>query len=251
MARVLLAGESWFVHEIHQKGFDTFTASRYEEGGGEFVAALTGAGHEVTRIPSHLIADEFPENASSIHERWDVVVLSDVGANTFLLPPSTFRESRVAADRLAALRDFVRDGGGLAAIGGYLSFSGIDAKARWGRSAIADILPVRVLSRDDRVEVPQSIAPVVSGDHPVTAGLESVWPGLLGYNEVAMREGARLLASIGDDPLLVVTEAGRGRAAAFTSDLAPHWCPPEFLAWAGYARLFDRLISWLAREELA
>lgn len=251
MARVLLAGESWFVHEIHQKGFDTFTVSRYEEGGDEFVAALVAAGHEVTRMPSHTIAERFPATAAAIAARWDVVVLSDVGANTFLLPPETFRASRTAPDRLAAVRDFVLGGGGLAAIGGYLSFSGIDAKARWGRSALADVLPVRVLDRDDRVETPQGAVPLRVGEHPVTAGLDGAWPSLLGFNEVDVRAGSLTLATIGIDPLLVVAEVEHGRSAAFTSDLAPHWCPPEFLAWPGYGRLFDRLVRWLAREDLS
>ena len=30
--RVLIAGESWTVHSIHQKGFDSFTTTEYAEG---------------------------------------------------------------------------------------------------------------------------------------------------------------------------------------------------------------------------
>jgi uncharacterized membrane protein len=43
-----------------------------------------------------------------------------------------------------------------------------------------------------------------------------------------------------------VGEYGAGRSAAFTSDIAPHWAPPPFLGWDGYARLFDQLVRWLA-----
>ena len=32
--RVLIAGESWTVHSIHQKGFDSFTTTEYAEGVG-------------------------------------------------------------------------------------------------------------------------------------------------------------------------------------------------------------------------
>ena len=32
--RVLIAGESWTVHSIHQKGFDSFTTTEYAEGAG-------------------------------------------------------------------------------------------------------------------------------------------------------------------------------------------------------------------------
>ncbi|WP_151476284.1 glutamine amidotransferase [Streptomyces albicerus] len=38
--------------------------------------------------------------------------------------------------------------------------------------------------------------------------------------------------------------------AAFTSDVAPHWAPPPFLAGEGYAELWDRLVPWLAGSEL-
>ena len=30
--RVLIAGESWVTHSIHQKGFDSFTTTEYVEG---------------------------------------------------------------------------------------------------------------------------------------------------------------------------------------------------------------------------
>ena len=30
--RVLIAGESWTTHSIHQKGFDSFTTTEYSEG---------------------------------------------------------------------------------------------------------------------------------------------------------------------------------------------------------------------------
>ena len=29
---ILIAGESWTVHSIHQKGFDSFTTTEYAEG---------------------------------------------------------------------------------------------------------------------------------------------------------------------------------------------------------------------------
>jgi uncharacterized membrane protein len=251
MARVLLVGESWFVHAIHQKGFDTFTTSEYEEGGAEFVAALQAAGHTVERIPAHLVPTHFPSTAEEIAARADVVVISDVGSNTFLLSRETFHDSTVVPSRIDALRDFALAGGGVLMIGGYMTFSGIDAKARWGRSSLAPVLPVDVLDRDDRVEEPSGIFPRSTADHPVTAGLDTQWPTLLGYNQIVARTTGEVLATVGNDPLLVVSRADAGRTAAFASDLATHWATPEFLAWPGYARLFDRLVRWLATEELA
>jgi len=50
----------------------------------------------------------------------------------------------------------------------------------------------------------------------------------------------------GDDPLLVCGEHHGGRSAAFTSDCAPHWGPPQFVAWPGYQQLWPNLVTWLA-----
>ena len=68
---------------------------------------------------------------------------------------------------------------------------------------------------------------------------------VLGYNRVAPKTKAEVLLTIGDDPLLAVWSYGRGRVAAFTSDCAPHWAPPEFLNWAGYRGLWVNLVRWL------
>lgn len=245
MSRVLLVGESWFVYSAHQKGFDTFYTSEYTEGGVEFVEALIDAGHEVARIPAHRIDPDFPDAAEEIARIADVVVVSDVGANSFLLGAETFVHSRPVNDRIAALRDFAISGGGVLMVGGYMTFSGIDAKARWGRSALADILPVTILDRDDRVELPSGIHPVVAEPHRIVDGLNASWPLLLGFNEVTAAPGATVLATVAGHPLLVLGSAGQGRTAAFTSDLAPHWATPAFLEWSGYPVLFDRLIRWL------
>jgi uncharacterized membrane protein len=242
--RVLLVGESWSVYSVHQKGFDTFYTSEYTEAGDEFIAALRDAGHEVARIPAHLIERDFPTSVDDLRAIADVVVVSDVGANSFLLSKDTFTRSLVGADRLGVLADFVRQGGGLLMIGGYMTFSGIDGKARWGRTPVGDILPVHVLDRDDRVELPAGVSPSVLRAHDVVDGLDDTWPTLLGLNEVTAKPDATTLAVAGAHPLVVIREEGQGRTAAFTSDLAPHWATPAFLEWAGYGILFDRLVRW-------
>ena len=56
---------------------------------------------------------------------YDVVVLSDIGANSFLLTDETFLRSEQTTNRLvAAVRLRSRRGGGLVMVGGYMSFSG-------------------------------------------------------------------------------------------------------------------------------
>jgi uncharacterized membrane protein len=42
--RILIAGESWTVHSIHQKGFDSFTTTEYAEGVRWLKAALEKGG---------------------------------------------------------------------------------------------------------------------------------------------------------------------------------------------------------------
>jgi uncharacterized membrane protein len=244
--RVLIAGESWVTHSIHTKGFDSFTTTEYNEGVAWLRAALEGGGWEVTFIPNHLAAREFPLTAEAL-AAYDVVMLSDIGANTLLLHPDTFVRSKPLPNRLHAIRDYVRNGGGLVMIGGYLTFQGIEAKGKWANSPVEEVLPVTLFQRDDRVESPQGVVPKV-GDpgHQIVKGLGEEWPALLGYNEVIAKPDAEVLVRVGGDPLLVTGTFGAGRSVAFTSDCGPHWAPPPFCDWEGYAPLWNNIASWVS-----
>lgn len=244
--RILIAGESWTVHSIHQKGFDSFTTTEYAEGVRWLKAALEKGGWDVTFQPSHVAAREFPFTAEDL-AAYDVVLLSDIGANTLLLHPETFTKSKVLPNRLASVRDYVANGGGLVMVGGYLTFQGIDAKAQYAGSPIEEALPVTIEKGDDRVEAPQGIEPVVTdAGHPIVAGLEPTWPILLGYNRIAAKPDATRVASVGEDPLIVAGSFGKGRSVAFASDCGPHWAPPPFVEWTGYEKLWTQLCDWAA-----
>jgi uncharacterized membrane protein len=243
---LLLVGESWFSHTIHQKGFDSFTTSTYEEGCGEFVAALESRGWAVEHIPAHLVDSRMPSSPEAL-SRYSVVALSDVGSNTFLLGRPTFFHGQVAPDLLELISGYVTSGGGLVMVGGYMSFGGIDGKAGYGKTCLQDVLPVTILPGDDRIERPAGVVPELHlPDHPTVAGLSGPWPRLLGYNRLTARAPGQVVASCGDDPLLAVGSYGRGRSVAFASDLGPHWAPAEFTGWAGYAGLWDGIASWAA-----
>lgn len=85
-----------------------------------------------------------------------------------------------------------------------------------------------ILPWNDRVEVPEGFRPELhrAAAHPILDGLGTAWPLLLGYNEVALKEGAELLLKVPDDagghPLLATGAYGKGRAVAWTSDIGPH-----------------------------
>src|SRR5688572_5160147 len=178
--RVLIAGESWTVHSIHQKGFDSFTTTEYAEGVKWLRQALEAAGWDVTFMPSHVAARDFPVTTAALGD-FACVMLSDIGANTLLLHPETFSRSKVLPNRLHAIRDYVEGGGGLVMIGGYMTFQGIEGKAKYAGTAVEEALPVTIMRHDDRMETPQGATPHVSNPaHPIVEGLPEQWPSQIG-----------------------------------------------------------------------
>jgi uncharacterized membrane protein len=196
------------------------------------------------------VPTQFPGTAEEL-DSFDVVVLSDIGANSIQLAPNVFEKFERGSDRLGVLSDWVGNGGGVLMIGGYLSFTGFEAKAAFRQTALAAVLPVDMLAEDDRVERPAGVVALINDStHSIVAGVTGEWPHLLGYNRTVLKAGAALVASVGDDPLIAVSNFGSGRSAVFTSDCSPHWAPPEFCEqWGGYATLFDNLITWLSSAE--
>lgn len=234
------------MHTIHQKGVDSFTTTDYGTGHKWLQAALEAGGWEVVHLPNHLAPAEFPTTMAEL-EAYDVVLLSDIGANSLLLSPDTFVRSLSAPNRLVLLRDWVRGGGGLVMVGGYLTFQGIEAKGHYAGSPIEDALPVTLHYHDDRIEAPEGVTPrLAAADHPLAAGLPDIWPPLLGYNQLMARPEATTVAEAGADPLVVAWEYGDGRAVAFASDCGPHWAPPAFVEWDGYATLWQNIADWTA-----
>ncbi|GAB3597868.1 glutamine amidotransferase [Microbacterium tumbae] len=249
MARILIAGESWMTTSTHTKGVDAFTVHSYVEGVAQLRAALEDGGHEVVHMPGHRVPTDFPETRAQL-DAFDVVVLSDIGSNSVQLAPRVFEQSIPGHDRLHELATWVADGGALVMIGGYLSFTGFQALAAYRETEIAAVLPVEMLPGDDHVERPAGVtATVLDVDHPALGGVEGEWPALLGYNRTLPREGASVLATIGEDPLVAVWEYGEGRSAVFTSDCSPHWAPPAFSDdWDGYGRLFNGIVGWASQK---
>jgi uncharacterized membrane protein len=91
------------------------------------------------------------------------------------------------------------------------------------------------------------VVPVVLKDHPALSGVPGEWPHFLGYNKTLRRDGCNVVMEIAGDPFLAFGEFGQGRTAAFASDCAPHWGPPEFVNWAGYRPLWQGIVKWLTK----
>lgn len=248
MCRLLLAGESWTTTSIHTKGFDSFTTVEYAEGATALIGALRERGHEVTYLPNHVAASAFPSTPEAL-DQYDAILLSDIGANTLLLGPATFVRGQVSPDPLRNLVQWVRSGGGLGMVGGYLSFQGIEGKANYRNTVLADILPVVMEPGDDREERPAGVNPErVGTSESFLDGVAATWPTLLGFQRLKAKPEATVLAMADQWPLLVLGNAGDGRTLAYASDIGPHWAPESFTSWSGFPELWDRCVRWLAGE---
>ena len=259
--KILFAGESWMTSTTHVKGFDTFYTSTYEEGVGYIREAIIEAGYEFSYLPNHVALNSFPYTSEEL-KQYACVILSDIGSNTLLLPDATFAKGEVRPNRCQAIKEYVENyalhdrqfrdikeyvenGGAFIMIGGYMSFTGIDAKARYGVTAIKDILPVKCLETDDREEHSEGVIPIVTSDHDALRGLPKEWPHFLGYNKTIPIEGCEVPVTINGDPLIAFGSFGKGKSAVFTSDCAPHWGTPAFVKWDYYNKLWKGIIDYI------
>ncbi|WP_314138727.1 glutamine amidotransferase [Buttiauxella noackiae] len=240
--RILFIGESWHIHMIHSKGYDSFTSSKYEEGANHLLSCLRSSGVEIDYMPAHVVQINFPKTVQELSV-YDAIVISDIGSNTFLLQNKTFYNMEIIPNALELIKEYVAQGGGLLMIGGYLSFTGIEAKANYKNTVLAEVLPVEMLDCDDRVELPQGCQPVTTDNkHNITAQLTQ-WPPLLGYNKLISKPESTALVEINGDPLLVLGDYKNGRVACFASDCAPHWGSPQFMQWEHYTSFWCNILN--------
>ena len=188
-----------------------------------------------------LAAFEFPEDPNQLLDlaRYDVILIDDVSGGYRAFPRGMG----------AKVRDFVKNGGGLVMTGGEDSFNGkfgVISQGGYGGTPIEEALPVRIISADDCVNKKTTVGPI-DARHPIAAGLDwSTFPPILGYNRVAAKPGADVLARTGSgDPFLAVWQYGKGRAAALTTRSNRDW-GSEFKKWAYYARFWGNLIRWVS-----
>jgi uncharacterized membrane protein len=246
--KILLAGESWVSISTHIEGWDFFNSAVYEEGHKYLYSALSGTGFDFTHITGHRVATDFPLTLEELRS-FDVVILSDIGANTLLLHPDVWLHGKTVPNRLKLIAEWVRAGGALVMCGGYLSFAGIYGSARYHNTPVEEVLPVVISSGDDRRELPEGgMVRVVNATHPIMSGISGEWPVILGLNELTARPEADIIAEVNGLPFIAVREVDRGRSIVWTSDIGPHWCPTRFTEWAGYRTIWQQSVRWLGRH---
>lgn len=242
--KILLVGESWVSTSTHIKGWDFFSSSVYEEGHEFLKRALSGPEYEFIHMTGHNTPKDFPLTMEEMNA-YDVIILSDIGANTLLLHPDVWLHGKTVPNRLELIRDWVHQGGNLVMCGGYMSFAGIYGASKYYKTPVEEVLPVTMYERDDRIEAPQGGKVVTTlASHPIVADVPSEWPALLGYNEVIAKKEADVIAEIDGKPFIATMEFGKGKSMVWTSDIGPHWCPTPFVEWPGYDQIWKQTIQW-------
>ena len=185
-------------------------------------------------------------------KNFDLVVLDDFSHRAYFNP--------VYLDRV---KEFVRDGGGLAMLGGVRSFD----SGGYADSGLKEVLPVE-LDGKGSYQNSGSVRPVLTPSgkaHPITRLLpdpknnEEAWakmPPLTAFNQVRGGRGETLLSAGTDGsgpaaPLLTVGRFGKGRTLALMSDDAWRW---NFIAVGNrespqnHLKLIRQAVRWLAQE---
>jgi uncharacterized membrane protein len=227
---------------------------------GQRLADALGKEADITTLANWQLYRLPPGKLEEHVDRSAAVIISDVEAKCFHLYPSFFdrarREQRVVTfpDRLESIKQYVRDGGGLMMLGGWLSFSGAREMGGWRRSTLAEALPVECLVGEDLVESSAGFtAEVVEPDHPLASGLPwESFPPIFGYNELIAKADANVIVRVRETghPLVVAGNFGKGRVCVYASDPAPHW-GINFELWKGYDAFWLRVLDWVSAGRAA
>ena len=215
------------------------------------------------------LASDQKFKTSLLIDDYKAVIISDY-------PSANFSE-----EQLASLVVKIENGVGLLMIGGWDSFTGLEGQ--YNETPLKDVLPIVMADGDDRVNQSGPCVVEKNCEHEIIAGLpfDSDTPAIGGFNEFKAKPGCttilssrRFKASYNSgefkfieqktSPLLVVGSFGRGKVAAFASDVAPHWVGP-LVDWGDerittqankatqievgnwYAQLFTNMIRWVSK----
>lgn len=220
--------------------------------------------HDLTMSdPSELALIPFPTDELFRQHltSFDLVILQDFDYAPYQMAPY-----------LPLIREYVGQGGGLAMIGGSLSFDG----GGYAETPLAEVLPVRVRPTDP------SGAAIIDGEfqpqlasalmhHPLLALSADAAQTRATFQRLAPLEGANRLLGVNARsvallehpserlsdgsrmPVLAVGSFGKGRTLALGTDTSWHWSMPTAGRGgdpATYDRFWDRVVRFLTRDPL-
>jgi uncharacterized membrane protein len=168
---------------------------------------------------------------------------------------------------LPGLRDYVRNGGGLAMVGGEQSFG----DGRYGATPLGEVLPVAPIDGTTMVEGDARPRLTAEGRRHPLASLapgdtqnEAAWAALPPVTAVNLTrplspgEGAAVLLEVPSvtvqgraAPLVAVREVGAGRTLAVTTDSSWRWGflpAEEGQGNRSYLRFWSAALRWLVRD---
>lgn len=220
--------------------------------------AFESGGHVVESVPTWDFYNKLgPGDYEKILEEYDVLIFSDIDAKLFQLNPNFFDRSKFGTkiltfpDRIRLTIDAIRSGKGAMFLGGWYSFTGEQGKGGWGRTRLAEVLPLQCLDFEDLIESTEGFTVEAT-----EAGLRAypeidfrTMPPLLGYNKTLPRPEGEILLKIKEtgDPLAAIITFGQGRIFAFTSDPAPHWgC--NFIFWGEYTEFWLQSLALILKK---
>jgi uncharacterized membrane protein len=245
---VLYAGHGEIVTVTYSSGFD-YDISNYLAVYSNTTRGLESDSRiQVTRIGGPAIIDQFPNSLDEL-QKYDVIIMGDVGSDTLLITPDVMRGNR-GVNRLKLIREYVKQGGGFLMCAGWGSFGGYKNNGRYHGTPVEEVLPVYIKDGDDRVEVNDGFQfSVIDKNHPTVRGLD--WDNaeyyMLGYNRVRAKPEATVVAKFEDDPVLVVWDYFKGRSVAFACAFELHWAG-TFVNWSGYGKFLSQVVMWLAQK---
>ena len=121
---------------VEVKGFSTHVWGK------PLIDALEQGGIHVTHMTPDVAISEFPRTVEGLKE-YDAVMLSDCECEVLALYPFWIPGAEVPrTNRLKAIREYTRQGGGLMMIGGWTSFSGRFGHGGYYDTPVEEALPM-------------------------------------------------------------------------------------------------------------
>ncbi|HVE39630.1 MAG TPA: glutamine amidotransferase [Planctomycetota bacterium] len=177
--------------------------------------------------------------------KYDVVLFGDV-------PAVTMTEAQ-----RAALEEAVRKGLGFVMIGGFENFGA----GGYAGTPVADLLPVRVESREQKTEESYTLVPTDEGIRSTVLRLSpdpaknlALWrslPTLKGYAVASPKKRGESVLATGPsgEALLVAQDYGSGRSMAFLADTTWRWWRSAGGREDLHKRFWRQMVLWLGHRE--